>query len=177
MNKTILTFATVLIAVAAAGGVQAGERMRQTRQPPEAMPSPNHDDLLAAQLKRDEQMIEMADKAIDAFGKLQTPPAGDLVWLDADKSTFAVREGASFALCRYPAVTALSDHNSGGNRVLLSSTAPSLVPKGERSYRKAVPNYERASFGDCEIVVTSAPLRDQAWLVFAVAPEVAVVRP
>lgn len=176
MNKSILTFATVLVALATSG-VQASERTRQASPPPEAMSSPNRDDLLAAQLKRDEQMIEMADKAIDAFGKLQTPPAGDLVWLDADKASFAVREGASFALCRYPAVTALSDHNSGGNRVLLSSTAPSLVPKGEQSYRKAVPNYERASFGDCEIVVTSAPLRDQAWLVFAVAPAAAVARP
>ena len=176
MNKSILTFATMLVALATAG-VPASERTRQTRQPPEATPSPNRDDLVTAQLKRDEQMIEMADKAIDAFGKLQTSPAGDLVWLDADKASFAVREGASFALCRYPAVTALSDHNSGGNRVLLSSTAPSLVPKGEQSYRKAVPNYERASFGDCEIVVTSAPLRDQAWLVFAVAPATAVVRP
>jgi hypothetical protein len=176
MNKSILTFATMLVALATAG-VPASERTRQTRQPPDATPSPNRDDLVTAQLKRDEQMIEMADKAIDAFGKLQTPPAGDLVWLDADKASFAVREGASFALCRYPAVTALSDHNSGGNRVLLSSTAPSLVPKGEQSYRKAVPNYERASFGDCEIVVTSAPLRDQAWLVFAVAPATAVVRP
>ncbi|MBT2750090.1 MULTISPECIES: hypothetical protein [unclassified Lysobacter] len=172
MNRSILILATVLIALATAG-VQASERARQTSQPPESMSASNHDALLAAALKRDEQMIEMADKAIDAFGKLQTPPAGALVWLDADKATFAVREGASFALCRYPAVTALSDHNSGGNRVQLSSTAPSLVPKGEQSYRKAVPNYERASFGDCEIVVTSVPLRDQAWLVFAVAPEAA----
>jgi hypothetical protein len=176
MNKSILTFATVLVALATSG-VQASERTRQASPPPEAMSSLDHDDRLAAQLKRDEQMIEMADKAIDAFAKLQTPPTGDLVWLDADKATFAVREGASFALCRYPEVTALSDHNSGGNRVLLSSTAPSLVPKGELSYRKAVPNYERASFGNCEIVVTSVPSSDQAWLVFAVAPAAAVARP
>lgn len=175
MNRSILAFVAALIAIAT-GDVSASERMRQTSPPPESMPAPNSDTLLAIALKRDEQMIEMADKAIDAFGKQQALPAGDLVWLDGDKATFAVREGASFTLCQYPGVTGLSDHTSGGNRVQLSSTAPSLVAKGEQSYRKTVPNYERASFGDCEIVVASVPLWDQAWLVFAVAPK-AVAHP
>lgn len=158
---------TLLVACLVAGCMQAPGPLREARPSAGAEESSGSDGLSARSLQLDDEMLGKADRALDAFNASPVHGSSSLVWLDGSRSMFAVREGFAFPLCRYEAVTGTSDRGDGGNRVLIA-LADSSLAGGERRYLQALPSYERASIGGCDIVVTPVTRDDGAWLVFVI---------
>lgn len=168
MMKSTFGLPMLLVSLVVAGCMQAPENLRKAS--PSASPEEpsGSEGLLARSLRLDDDMLGKADQALDAFNALQTPGSSSLVWLDGSRSMFAVREGFSFPLCQYEAVTGTSDRGDGGNRVLIASAGPSPATEGGRRYLQALPDYERASIGACDIVVTPVTRDNEPWLVFVI---------
>lgn len=151
-----------------AGCMQAPENLRVASPSVSPEESSSSEAVLARSLQLDDEMLGKADQALDAFNALQTTGSSSFVWLDGSRSMFAVREGSGFPLCQYEAVTGTSDRADGGNRVLIASADPSLATRNGPRYLKALPGYERASIGTCDVVVTPATRNNEPWLVFVI---------
>lgn len=168
MIKSTFRLPMLLVACVVAGCMHAPGHLREASPSDGREESSGSDGLLARSLQLDDEMLGKADRALDAFNALQIPGSSSLVWLDESRSMFAVREGFGFPLCQYEAVIGTSDRGDGGNRVLIALADSSVSARGERGYLQALPSYERASIGECGIVVTPVTRVDGAWLVFVV---------
>lgn len=155
----------LLMAFAVAGCTHTPEN--NPKADPAGSPS-NNDSALADAATLDDRMLAKADEALAAFSAMQRPDASGPVWLDGSRSMFAVREGVRFPLCQHEAVVGTSDHGDGGNRVIIALAEPPVAAGDERRYLFALPGYERAGIGACDIVVTPAARGSEAWLVFVV---------
>lgn len=168
LQKSTIWLPTLLVTFVAAGCVRTPQNLRETSHSAGSEDSSDSKGLLARSLQLDNDMLGKADQALNAFSALRAPGSAGLVWLDGSRSMFAVREGFSFSLCQYEAVTGTSDRGDGGNRVLITSADPSLATRNALRYLKALPGYERTSIGTCDVVVTPATRNNEPWLVFVI---------
>jgi hypothetical protein len=160
---------TLVVALAASGCVHTREGKR-IPGPVGSSPASDSGDAQADATTLDERMLAKADEALAAFSAVQKLDSSGPVRLDGSSSMFAVREGVGFRLCQYEAVIGTSDHGDAGNRVIIALAEPPVATSDERRYLFALPSYERADIGACDIVVTPAARGSELWLVFVTEP-------